>query len=770
MTQAAQALQQQQVEQTACILCSRNCGLRVETEGGRIGSVRGDEAHPVSKGYLCQKAARLTHYQDHADRLEHPLRREPDGSFVRVSWEEALEDIASRLLKIKEAHGGRAFAFYGGGGQGNHLGGAYSRQLGKAMGSRFVYSALAQEKTGDFWVNGRLFGDQRRHTTEDVENADFVIFIGTNPFQAHGIPNARDTLREIKKNPARTMVVVDPRRTETARQADVHLQLRPGTDAFLMAAMLAIIVREGLHDRAFLSARCTGFAGVEDVLRKIPIEDFVRRADVPLADVERVARGFATARSACVRIDLGIQQSLHSTLNSYLEKLLYLITGNFGKRGGNNLHSFFLPILGDTDERKPSVVRTACAKMFPIAGLYPPNILPAEIEHDGDDRLRAVWVDSANPVMTGADTAAYERAFAKLELLVVVDVAMTETARLAHYVLPAASQFEKWECTGFNLEFPDNAFHLRHPLFPPRGESLPEPEIYTRLLVAMGAIPNAFPILERIARREPASLTKHAGFLAALGATLSARPRWAPFAASIVYRTIGHHALRTARAKPGRVPPSAAAPLLALALKIAADDPRAVRAAGHRGSNRLTLGVNLFQAILDRPEGTLFTRHEYDDTWSLLNHRRIQLEIPEMISALLALIDEPPAHVATHDLVLLAGERRSYNANQIFRDPAWRRVDRDGAMRMHPADARARGLTDGARAICSAERGAIEVTIEIDDSLRTGMVTLPHGYGMRYRGGAPNGPELNRLTASEHCDPIARTPFHKFVPVSVRAV
>ncbi|MEZ4301329.1 MAG: molybdopterin-dependent oxidoreductase [Polyangiaceae bacterium] len=465
-----------QTEQTACILCSRNCGLRVETAGGRIGAVRGDDAHPVSKGYICQKAARLTHYQDHADRLEFPLRREPDGSFVRVSWEAALSDIASRLTALRSAHGGRAFAFYGGGGQGNHLGGAYSRQLMKAMKSRFVYSALAQEKTGDFWVNGRLFGDQRCHTTEDVEHADFVMFIGTNPFQAHGIPNARDTLRDLKKSASRTMVVVDPRKTETARQADIHLQPRPSTDAFLIAAMLAIIVREGLHDRAFLRHRCTGFPAVEAALRAIPVEEFVRRADVPLADVERVARAFAAAKSACVRIDLGIQQSLHSTLNSYLEKLLFLVTGNFGKRGANNFHSSLLPILGHTDERDDRHPRTARHGMFPISGLYPPNILPSEIEHDGEDRLRAMWVDSANPVLTGADTAAYERAFRKLDLLVVVDVAMTETARLAHYVLPAASQFEKWECTGFNLEFPDNAFQLRHPLFPLRGEASPSPK------------------------------------------------------------------------------------------------------------------------------------------------------------------------------------------------------------------------------------------------------------------------------------------------------
>ncbi len=324
---------------TACILCSRNCGLRVEIEDNRFKKIKGDKEHPFSQGYICQKAARLEHYQNHDDRLTTPLQRQSDGSFKPVSWDEALDDIAQRLVAIRDQHGGNAFAFLGGGGQGNHLGGAYSRQLLAAMKSYFSYNSLGQEKTGDFWVNGRLFGNQTCHTTEDVEHADYVLFIGTNPFQAHGIPNARDTLKHLKKDAERTMVVVDPRRTETAKMADIHLQLRPGTDAWLMSAMLAIIVTEGLHDRDFLDKHCRGFEQVEQALRAIPIADYAARADVPLATLEEVARGFANANSACVRIDLGIQQTLNTTLNGYLEKLLYLVTGNFGKPGGNNLHT-----------------------------------------------------------------------------------------------------------------------------------------------------------------------------------------------------------------------------------------------------------------------------------------------------------------------------------------------------------------------------------------------------------------------------------------------
>jgi anaerobic selenocysteine-containing dehydrogenase len=749
-------------EQTACILCSRNCGLLVDIENGRFTRIQGNDDHPISKGYLCQKAARLDYYQNHGDRLAHPLKRLPDGSFTRVSWDEALTDIAKRLLSIRERHGGAAFAFVGGGGQGNHLGGAYSRQLLAAMNSSYAYNSLGQEKTGDFWVNGRLFGSQTCHTTEDIDHADYVIFIGCNPFQAHGIPNARHTLRDIKSSPQRTMVVIDPRRTETAKLADVHLQLKPGTDAYLLSAMLAIIAREDLQDRDFLSERSTGFEELRKELLAIPVEDYVRRADVRLADVERVARGFARADRGCVRVDLGTQHTLHTTLNAYLEKLLYLITGNFGRKGGNNLHTLFLPVLGDTDERKSikgkTLKRTAHHHMHPIAGIYPPNILPDEILHPGDDRVRAIFVDSSNPLLTYADTAAYEKAFKSLDLLVVVDVAMTETARLAHYILPAASQFEKWEATGFNLEFPENFFHLRHPLFEPLGESLPEPEIYTRLIEKMDMIPQSFPVLSRIARAEP-RISSHLGYIGAFAMALARRTALAPYAASILYRTLGPTLPQGA---------AAAAPILPMAMQYAASHFSAVKRAGYSG-NRLTLGCALFQAILEGRSGVTISRHEFADTWSLIQteDRRVHLAVPEMFEELHALREESRPG-AGYPFVLMAGERRSYNANQIYRDPAWRKVDKNGAMRIHPDDAKELELSDGEQAVCTSARGEIQVTVEIDDTVRRGVVTLPHGYGMRYQGTAPVGPRINALTSGADCDPFTKTPFHKYVPVHIK--
>jgi anaerobic selenocysteine-containing dehydrogenase len=233
------------------------------------------------------------------------------------------------------------------------------------------------------------------------------------------------------------------------------------------------------------------------------------------------------------------------------------------------------------------------------------------------------------------------------------------------------------------------------------------------------------------------------------------------FAPSILYRTFGKTLPEES---------AAAAPILPLAVQYAQTHYDAVKRAGHKG-NRLTLGRSLFRAILGKHSGTIISKHEFKDMWRFIRHEdgRVHLDIPEMLEDLQALRDEKlPGH--DFPFILIAGERRSYNANTIYRNPAWRKIDPHGAMRMHPEDARSLGIQSGKRAICTSARGEIEVVVEIDDSIRRGVVMLPHGYGMRYKDSAPIGPELNRITASDHCEPRTRTPYHKYVPVKIRAV
>ena len=442
--------------------------------------------------------------------------------------------------------------------------------------------------------------------------------------------------------------------------------------------------------------------------------------------------------------------------------MLYLATGHFGREGTNNLHTSLIPIIGNTDERRvikgKSLRRTTHHQMMPIAGMYPPNILPDEIEHGG---LRAIVVDSCNALVSWPDTLALSRAFGKLDLLVVIDVAMTETARAADYILPAASQFEKWEATGFNLEFPDNYFHLRHPIVPATGETLPEAEIYTRLLERMGKIPDRFPLLEKLAQFEP-GFSRHTIFLAALMATFKRQKNLRRFGASILYRTLGRHLSEKA---------ASTAPLLPLAMQFAKSYPEQVRRAGklaNFGGHKLTMGVKLFRAILKERSGLIISRHTYEEGWSLIKNKdgRIHLEIIEMLEELAALeSDQLPT--GDYPFILMAGERRSYNANQIYRDPQWRKIDPQGALRMHPEDAAELGLANGDPVICRNETGSVESIVELDDGLLRGVTTLPHGYGMSYRGSKPIGPRINHLTAAANCDPLSKTPFHKYVQVQI---
>ncbi len=327
------------MQSTACILCSINCGLKIQVKNGGFTRIQGDKQHPHSEGYICQKAMGLNHYQNHARRLTHPMRKKPDGGFEAITWETAIHEVAQKLTKIRDTFGGSAIAYYGGGGQTNHLGGAYAQPFRKALKTPYVYSALAQEKTGSFWVNGKLFGQQNCHTTEGFEAADYVLIIGSNPWQSHGIPQARKVLKQIAKNPKRQMVVIDPRRTETAKMADIHLQVKPGMDAFLLSAFLAVIIQEEREDTAFLEEHTLGFDELRAVFREIPVSEYAKKAGLAPELVRKVARGFATAHSASVRHDLGIEQTLHSTLNTYLEKLLFLITGHFARPGCNPAHT-----------------------------------------------------------------------------------------------------------------------------------------------------------------------------------------------------------------------------------------------------------------------------------------------------------------------------------------------------------------------------------------------------------------------------------------------
>jgi anaerobic selenocysteine-containing dehydrogenase len=730
-------------QRTACILCECNCGLEVELEAGHFARIRGDKNHPSSRGYACEKPHRLDHYQHGRDRLTEPLRRRPDGTFEPIDWDTAIREVAARFAAVRDRHGGEAIFYYGGGGQGNHLPGAYATATRRALGSRHRSSALAQEKTGEFWVAHRMMGSTTR---ADFEHCDVALFLGKNPWHSHSIPRARVTLKEIAGDPARTLIVVDPRRTETAELADIHLAVSPGTDAWLLVALIKLLLDDGhAIDRAFLADRAAlgeldtivaAFSGVS-------VADACARCGLDEALVRRTASAIAGARAFASFEDLGVQMNRHSTLVSYLHRLLILLTGSFGKPGTHFIPTTLVDVANGAAKSTSPV---AGARI--VGGLVPCNVIADEILTDHPRRYRAMLVEASNPAHSLADSKRMREALTALDTLVVIDVAMTETARLAHYVLPASSQFEKAEATFFNFDFPDNYFHLRRRLFPRAPGTLPEAEIHARLVEALGALTEADYAPLRAAKDRKS-------YAATFAARVLPDPRLAPLAPILLYRTLD---------LPDDLREGAV--VFGLAARAALAHGPSLARAGFTGSP-LEAACALFDAVLASESGVVFAIDEWAD---MRRRRDLHLVLPDLLAELQALLVSPRAAPdPAFPFVLSAGERRSFTANTIIRDPSWRKKDAAGALRIHPEDAGTLGVSTGDAVRLTTRRGSAVVPVELTDTMQRGHIALPNGLGVTYADAAA-GVAPNELTATDDRDPFVGTPWHKHVAAQVERV
>lgn len=817
---------------TACILCECNCGLEVALNGRSLAKIRGDKAHPGSAGYTCEKPLRLDRYQNGPHRIASPMRRRADGGYDEIDWDTALNEIADRLRAIRDEHGGESIFYYGGGGQGNHLGGSYGRSMLAALGARYMSNALAQEKAGEAWVDEQLYGN---HTSGDFENTEVAIFIGKNPWQSHGIERARPTLREIARDPDRAMIVIDPRRSETAEIADYHLQVKPGTDAWCVSALVATIVQEDLYAAEWLAAHATGTDEVLEVLRSVDIATNAVRCGVDEELIRSAARRIARAKSAATYEDLGIQQSPNSTVVSYLNKMIWILTGNFAKPGGVHIHSWVVPIAGRWHPIPPASARPlkgarravgigamrwgagALRRTFawsqrsgigaPLAdiaarggleaffdavavpsarriavelgrsditgrtpvsgariqyGLTPASAIADEILTDHPRRLRAMWIDASNPAHSLPESARFVEALEALDLSVVIDVAMTETARHADYVLPAASQFEKFEASLFTLHFPHNTFQIRRPLMAPLEGTRPEAQIYAEIIDRLDVVDQG--LLDDLTA---AARISRSAFGLALFSAIERRPELAGLTPYLLYRTLG-----------AVLPEGEQALALAwgYAHLCAIAQPDAVARAGFtaRGFAR---GEQLFEAFLAHPSGVQFSDDAYDDAWSYIQHDdgRIHLHIPELLDEVRRLQGIDPAYTSDdYPLILSAGERRAFTANVIIRNPEWRRRDPEGALRVSEKDAVDLGIETGDVVRIVTAGGAATTPVEVSEMMQEGHISLPNGLGVSYPaedgGESIIGVALNELTTNNRRDAFFGTPWHKNVPARIEVI
>ncbi len=742
-----------QWHKTGCVLCAQNCGLEIEVENNRIVKARGDKSNVKSEGYVCRKGVNIAHHQHNADRLKYPLKKVKD-KFERISWDQAIDEIAAKLKSIVDQYGPRSFAYMGASTQGCHLEAAFGIRLMRGLGSQYHYGALAQEFAGAFWVCGRTHGRQYLHDQPDVNNTDVLLIFGWNGMQSHQIPQAPRQLQRLSKDPDKLLIVVDPRLSETAKIANIHLPIRPGTDALLLKAMISIILQEGWEAKSYMDAHTSGFDQVKSLFSNFDARAAVKTCELDFDQVREVAKDYATRKSS-LRYDLGLFMGRHSAVNSYLIVILQAICGRLCVPGGNVIHGHLMPIGSHTDERNPKIWRTMTTNSFPVCGVFPPNVMPEEILSDHPERLRAVLVSGSNPLRSYADTTAYEKAFSRLDLLVTGEIAMTETAALSHYVLPSRTGYESWDSTFFPMTYPGIHFQMRRPIVEPEGEPLELGEIHLRIADKMGLIP---PIPDKLYQ---AAFESRPVFAQALMEYAMTEPKALNNMPFILGKTLGK-AL-------GSVHLAALWGILQVTPK--AFQENAARVGFQPGPK---LGEDIFQKILDQPEGIWVGKLDPQNNFAELktDDGKINLHIPELLEEMKALnaISEEAALVlpAEFSLILMAGRHTSMNANTNMRDPAWNEGKRACTLAMHPDDAAGLNLKDGQQVKVTTEAGSEEIELEITNTARKGHVVIPHGFGLVYNG-VKYGANVNRLTKNTHRDQFG-TPIHRYVPCRVEAM
>ncbi|MGH7893220.1 MAG: molybdopterin-dependent oxidoreductase [Candidatus Binatia bacterium] len=752
---------------TVCVLCSHNCGIRVDVKDGRIVAVRADETNPISHGYVCNKAFSLAHYVEHGDRIRHPMRRSPDGTFEQIDWATAIREVGAKLDAIRRAHSPRSIALVGVGGQGNHMDAPYALGFLRGLGSRRWFNAFAQEKTQHNLLDQWMFdASPTTFLHADTEHAEFVLVLGTNPKISNRGHNATDTFKMLAEDKTRTVVVVDPRETETTRGATRHLRVRPGTDAYLLLAMAAIIVREGLDDKAFVDGTTIGLDALRAELTAVDVTRMAARCGLEPDAILETARGFARAESAGIFFDLGVEQAPFSTLISYLIRALLVLTNNLGRPGGCVfLETFLPPVVDPSRVREPE---RAIASGIPAiralgnAGMFSPTLVPEEVLVDHPERIRAIIVEGSNPLLSYSDAARWREARAQLDLLVVIDPAMTETARLADYVLPTPTGYEKWETASFPRGAPEVYVQVRPPVVPATPDALPEPEIYARLAEAIDLFGEPPAELHELA--------KHAdtpqGAMAFLGASQAAATQGENQLIFWTYRTLGPHLPS----------PSLAAVWLLAQLNAIFRTDSVVRTFGPEWDGKMPfeLGTEIFRRIVAHPEGVEVARQRMET--NLEDHLgfddcKIRLAPEPMMGEIRRAIATEPTIDPTFPLVMAAGLRTRWTANTIQRDPAWRKGRGPHcALNLSPDDAGTLGIRDGDTVRVSTNRGALSMPAQLDSKLMAGHVWMPNGFGMVSADGVVNGANQNELTDVADRDPFTGIPHHRYVRVRVERV
>ena len=730
-----------------CPLCEATCGLRLEVEDGRVLRIRGDEEDPFSKGFICPKGSSLGALHEDPDRVRRPLVRR-DRVHVEVSWDEAFAEIERRLSPLLEEHGRDAVAVYFGNPNAHNFGSTLAiRPLAKALGTKNVYSASTVDQMPKHVSCGLVFGHPLTIPVPDIDRTDLLLLLGANPLESNGslatAPDWPGRLAAIRARGGR-VVVVDPRRTRTAERADLHVRIRPGTDAALLAGIARALFDEGLAGAGALAPLVNGVREVREAVSGFTPERVSPFTGVPAETISDLARELASAPTAVVYGRIGTHTTAYGTLAAWLVDVLNAITGNLDMPGG----AMFPHAAHEQPRRPRRAFRTgrwqSRVRGLPeVLGELPVSTLADEIETAGDGQVRALLTVAGNPALTTPDAGRLDRLLEGLELMVSVDPYLNATTRHADVILPPPSVLEKphYDLAFTALSVRDVA-HYSPPVFEREPGSPSEFEILVRLTaiaggLGAGADPAALATASLAGRVEEA--------IADPSSPLHGRD------AGEILSELGERPVEER--------------LLDLMLRT-----------GHRGDGFGADPEGLSLAALERvPHGVDFGPLAPRLPDALSTPSGLVELAPRALVADLGRLERALDGTAAGGMVLI-GRRQLRTANSWTQNvPVLVRGKDACVVQLHPDDAARLGLADGALATVRSAAGTVVVPVEVTDVVMRGIVCIPYGWGHGLPGArqavaaAHAGVNVNVLTDASATDPLSGTAVLNGIPVTVTA-
>lgn len=740
-----------------CPLCEAGCGLEITVAEGGVTRIRGDQDDVFSRGFICPKGSTLRQLHEDPDRLRAPLVKR-DGHHVEVSWDEAFAEADRVLNGAIERHGRGALAVYVGNPNAHNLAGLlYLRPLIQSLGTRNVFSASTVDQRPKELSAGWMFGGSLTIPVPDVDRTDLLLILGANPYASNGsLATAPDWPGRIEAMQARggRLVVADPRRSRTAEQADVHLAIRPGTDAFLLAALVTAIDRAGLTAPGAAGEWIEGLDRAVEALSAFTPESVAEVVGIEADRIQQLALDLAAAPTAAVYGRIGTTTAEFGTLASWLVDVVNIVTGNLDRPGGA---MFSKAAAGASNTRgagrfgrglKVGRRHSRVRGMAESLGEFPVACLAEEIDTAGEGQIRAMVTVAGNPVLSTPNSGRLDGAMATLDGYVAVDVYLNETTRHADVILPPPSALQKGHYDLALLQLAlHNVANYSPPVLPLDAGQPDEWEILARLaLIAQGMGPEADPSVVDdlvvnvlvdaaiadehgpVAGRDRAEILDALAPLSGPERILDLMLRTGPYGDGF--------GARTDEVAPG-VPP--------LTLDVLRERPH--------GVDLGPLAPRL-PDVLRTPSGMVEVAAE-----------PILADLPRLVAAL-----ERPVPEA-----LLVG-RRDLRSNNSWMHNVQVLVKGKARCTLHvnPEDAARWGVADGGTATVTARVGAVDVPVEVTDAVRPGVVSLPHGWGHDLDGArlavakANAGTNSNVLTDDQVVDVLSGNAVLNGIPVSVR--